>query len=236
MRWPFRGSTIGEYLALFSECLEVPANEVDGVAAEVRAHLEEATDAITGPREDAEIQATLALGSPRDLAARIGVARRHRRPVRVLVIDPPVQYIKYEVPGDPIRVHRRDLAWALALPALTLVTYWAGVTFGRNLPTYSIAWAIAAVILVTGRWILSRLTPGETTRLLLGSMGVVIACAAVTGTLHLGRVVQGDPVLWAAPLGYGVVLAAALGYRLLNPNSPLVSRSRRLIDNANAPE
>jgi hypothetical protein len=61
-------------------------------------------------------------------------------------------------------------------------------------------------------------------------------CAAVTGTLYLARVVQGDPVFWAAPLGYGVVLAAALGYRLLNPNSRLVIGPRRLIDETNAPE
>ena len=234
MRWPFRGLPINEYLALFAECLEVPANEVDGVAAEVRAHLEEAPEAIAGPRKDAEVQATLALGSPRDLAARIGAARRHRRPVRVLVIDPPVQYVKYEVPGDPIRVHRRNLAAGLAAPALMLATYWAGVAFGHYLPRYSIAWAIAAVIFVAGRWILPRLTPSETNRLLLGAMGVVIACAGGSGILYLARVVQGDPVLWAPPLVYGAVLAAVLCYRLVNQNSPLV-RSHRLIDDANAP-
>jgi len=236
MRWPFHGSPIPEYLALFSECLEVPADEVQGVVAEVRTHLEEATEAIAGPRKDAEVQATLALGSPRDLAARIGIARRHRRQVRVLVIDPPLQYVKYEVPGDPIRVHRRDLAWGLAVPELMLVTFWAGVAFGNDLPTYSIAWAIAAVILVVGRWILPRLTPSETTRVLLGSMGVIIACAAVTGTLYFGRIVHGDPILWAAPLCYGPVLGTALYYGLLNANSPLVIGPRKLIDKADVPE
>jgi hypothetical protein len=236
MRWPFRGSPIVDYLALFTQCLEAPADEVDAVAAEVRTHLEEAAEAIAGPQKDAEIQATLTLGSPRDLAARIGAARRHRRPVRVLVIDPPVEYVKYEVPGDPVRVHRRDLAWGLAIPALSLVTYWARVAFGGDLATYSTAWAIAAVILIAGRWLLPRLTPKETTRLLLGSMAVVIACAAVTGTLYLARVVQGDPVFWAAPLGYGAVLAAALCYRLLKPKSPLVIRSRPLIGSTKAPE
>ena len=236
MRWPFQGSPIAEYLALLAECLEVPADEVEGITAEVRTHLEEATESFAGPREEAELQATLALGSPRDLAARIGAARRHRRPERVLVIDPPVQYVKYEVPGDPIRVHRRDLAVGLALPALMLVTYWAGVAFGRDLPTFSIAWAIAAMVFVAGRWLLPRLTPTETTRVLLGSMAVVIVCAAVTGTLYLAHVVQGDLVLWAAALGYSVVLAAALGYRLLNPNSPLVIGPRRLVDGTNAPE
>jgi hypothetical protein len=236
MRWPFRGSSIADYMALFSQCLEVPADEVEGVAAEVGTHLEEATEAITGPRKDAEVQATLALGSPRELAARIGAARRHRRPVRVLVIDPPVQYLKYEVPGDPIRVHRRDLAWGLALPAYGLLGYWTGVAFGQRLPTFSIAAAIAAVILVAGRWVLPRLTPTETTRLLFGSMVVIIACAAVTGTLYLGRFVQGDPALWVAPLCYAAVLAAGLCYGLLNPNSPLAIGSRRLIDSANPPE
>jgi hypothetical protein len=236
MRWPFHGSPIAEYLALLATCLEVPADEVEGITAEVRTHLEEATESFAGPRRDAEFQATLALGSPRDLAARIGLARRHRRPERVLVIDPPVQYVKYEVPGDPVRVHRRDLAVGLAAPALMLVTYWAGVAFRDDLPTYSIAWAIAAVIFVAARWLLPRLTPTETRRVLLGSMGVVIAWAAMTGTLYLVRVVQGDPVLWAAPLGLGVVLAAALCYRLLNPNSPLVIGPRRLIDETNLPE
>jgi hypothetical protein len=236
LRWPFRGSPIGKYLALFSECLEVPADEVDSVATEVRAHLEEAAEAIAGPRNVAEVRATLALGSPRDLAARISAARRHRRPVRVLVIDPPVQYLKYEVPGDPIRVHRRDLVWGLALPTYGLLAYWTGVAFGQRLPSFSIAAAIATVILVAGRWVLPRLTPTETTRLLLGSMVVVISCAAVTGTLYLGRFVQGDPALWVAPLGYAAVLTVALCYGLLNPDSPLAIGSRRLIDNTNAPE
>jgi hypothetical protein len=236
MRWPFPGSSIAEYLALFSECLEVPADEVSGVAAEVRAHLEEAADAIPGPRNGAEVQATRALGSPRDLAARIGAARRHRRPVRVLVIDPPVQYVKYEVPGDPIRVHRRDLAAALAVPVYGLSAYWAHVAFGRDLPTFSIGAVFAAVILVVGLWVFPRLTPTETARVLLGSMGLVLGCAAVTGLLQFERAVQGDSALWIGPLIYGGILFPAIRYRLLKPNSPLLSRSRRLIDKANAPE
>jgi hypothetical protein len=67
-------------------------------------------------------------------------------------------------------------------------------------------------------------------------MGVVLACAAVTGTLFLARIVQGDPILWVAPLGYSAVLAAAMCYRLLTPKSPLVIGPRRLIDHPNAPE
>jgi hypothetical protein len=67
-------------------------------------------------------------------------------------------------------------------------------------------------------------------------MALVIVGAAVTGTLYLGRFVQGHPALWVAPLFYSAVLAAALCYGLLNPNSPLAIGSRRLIDKANAPE
>ena len=44
MRWPFHGSPIAEYLALLAACLEVPADEVEGITAEVRTHLEEATE------------------------------------------------------------------------------------------------------------------------------------------------------------------------------------------------
>jgi hypothetical protein len=39
-----------------------------------------------------------------------------------------------------------------------------------------------------------------------------------------------------APLGYGVVFAAALCYRVFHPNSALVIGPRRLIDETTAPE
>jgi hypothetical protein len=236
MRWPFRGSSIDAYLYVFEQCLDVPAGERAGLQAEVRSHLEEAADAIAGPRPEAEVHATRLLGSPRDLAARIGAARRHRRPERVLVIDPPVQYVKYETPGEPTRFHRRDLAGGLAFPAYFLLDYWAGVTFGHHGPTLVIPAAIAIVIGVTGRWLLPRLTPTETSRFLVSFMGLIMLAAVFTGTLHLARVVQGDPVFWAGPLVYAAVLAAAGGYRLLNPTSPLVIGPSGFVDKANTPE
>jgi hypothetical protein len=228
MKWPFDGSTIDDYLALFRTCLELPADEVEAVEAEVRAHLEEAADAIGGQRNEAELQATLALGSPRDLAARIGSARRHRRPNMVLVIDPPVQYLKYEVPGEPVRTFRRTLGASFAVPTFLLANYWAGVIFGQHQPLgYLFATALAVAVALLGRWVFPRLTVNEALHVILASLLLVIAVAGLSGILYVAHLVQGDALFWAGPLGMGVVLAIANLVRLRYPNSPLVVGPRR---------
>jgi hypothetical protein len=223
MRWPFRGSTIADYLALFRACLELPPDEVDAVETEVRAHLEDAADAIGGQRKEAELHATLALGSPRDLAARIGSVRRHGRPSMVLVIDPPVQYLKYEVPGDPVRTFRRSVGFVLAVFPFLLTVYWAGVILGQKQGTiYLVAWAVALIVGLAGRWVMPRLTMTEALHVSLGYALLAIAVAGLTGLLYLAHLVQGDAILWAGSLGTAVVLAAVTIYRLRNPNSSLV--------------
>jgi hypothetical protein len=228
MRWPFHGSRIEDYLSVFRACLELPPDEVDAVTTEVHAHLEETADSIGGDRGKAEIQATLGLGSPRDLAARIGLARRPWRPRRALVLGPSQDQLRYEVPAGPVRTYRRTVGTALLFFPFSLAIYWAEMIAGPGALHYLLAFGAVAVPLgLAGRWLLPRLSETETLHLSVWYLLSSIALASVTAALHFAHVVQGDAILWVGPLCVAALLLGALIYRLRNPNSRLVVGPRR---------